>query len=958
MAMEFDAAVVPASSGAQPNDRTATLVAETTTTQSSTPQTVTVALEAGDIVHLPAGTDISHMVQVGNDLEFIQPDGTVIVIPNGAVADLTVFVGNVEIPADTVAALYQTNNIHPAEGPTGGQGGGHEFNDPGPHGIGNAFGLTPLLGPNSLSFESNDVNTLEDTDFLPVWGTNPVILLDVSEEGLGSGNPDTNPDPGVVDTTNLTVRTGSLGVTDQDNDFLTFKLSGPSSPLTSDGHLISWSEISTAGTEILLGTDSVTHQAVLELTVTNARPSDGGGNYVLQLFQAIDHPVHGQEDNLAISLGVTVTDSKSAPVPATIVLTVEDDSPVVASSEAGQNLIVNGQFNDGTFIDLSGWAGQAATGSIPGWTIDGPQLERNPPDWYVSSDPAAGGKVVDLDASPGDVKITQTVTGLTDGEHYVLTFDASKPLGFDAKMNVIWNGNIVGVIDPTATSFSHYSFDLEANGSTGTLSFSEVGAPDNGGTFLANVELRDAGSFVDEDGLLNGIPGGPGDVPGASTVATEALNIKWGADNFDTSDVNGIQDGANSVGGLTGRALYFTDDTVTASFGSTAVTLQSAGETVHYELLANGTELVGYTGTFDASNQSNWVFTATLSDDGTGSYSFTLLKPLDHPVTNTEDNLALSFNITARDSDGDTAATGFTVSVNDDSPTVTASIANLADGLDFGSFTPNGNAWGQGSGTATGTNGGWTIAGSGTGNDGSGTIQLERVGDGYDAMHSSTHGYMVDLDASPHDVEISQKITGLSAGEQTVLHFEAGVPVGGTGTLEVWFGGQLIQTINPTHAMTGYSITLTGGSGDGKDILEFREVGAPDNVGTYLANVSVGGIIIDETPGIQGDSSEVAALSIFNSVVNPGSEMPAQYAQGSSPAVAVDAKYGADGPAASNALVYALSVTNGADSGLQTTDGHEIYLYNENGLVVGRYESDGSAGITTGDKAAFAFQLD
>src|SRR6185312_16624258 len=160
MAMELDASGLSGSNGAQPTDRTVTLVAGTTTTaQSSAPHTVTIALEAGDIVHLPAGTDISHMVQVGNDLEFIQPDGTVIVIPNGAVADLTVFVGNVEIPADTVAALYQTNNIHPAEGPTGGQGSGHEFNDPGPHGIGNAFGLTPLLGPNSLSFESNDVNT-------------------------------------------------------------------------------------------------------------------------------------------------------------------------------------------------------------------------------------------------------------------------------------------------------------------------------------------------------------------------------------------------------------------------------------------------------------------------------------------------------------------------------------------------------------------------------------------------------------------------------------------------------------------------------------------------------------------------------------------------------------------------------------------------------------------------------
>src|SRR6185437_1634050 len=170
----------------QPNDRTATLVAETTTTQSSTPQTVTVALEAGDIVHLPAGTDISHMVQVGNDLEFIQPDGTVIVIPNGAVADLTVFVGNVEIPADTVAALYQTNNIHPAEGGNNNNQHAHGNFSHDAGGIGNAFGLTPLLGPNFLNFASNGPNTLEDSNLAPAF--DGALSVTLSESALPGAN--------------------------------------------------------------------------------------------------------------------------------------------------------------------------------------------------------------------------------------------------------------------------------------------------------------------------------------------------------------------------------------------------------------------------------------------------------------------------------------------------------------------------------------------------------------------------------------------------------------------------------------------------------------------------------------------------------------------------------------------------------------------------------------------------
>src|SRR5690242_12055175 len=105
MAMELDATGLCPAAGANAADQPVTLVAEATpgTPPGSTPQTTTIALDAsGNTVHLPVGTDTSHPVQVGNDLEFIQPDGSIILIPNGAVAGLVIFVGDIEIPADAV----------------------------------------------------------------------------------------------------------------------------------------------------------------------------------------------------------------------------------------------------------------------------------------------------------------------------------------------------------------------------------------------------------------------------------------------------------------------------------------------------------------------------------------------------------------------------------------------------------------------------------------------------------------------------------------------------------------------------------------------------------------------------------------------------------------------------------------------------------------------------------------
>ena len=173
-------------------------------------------------------------------------------------------------------------------------------------------------------------------------------------------------------------------------------------------------------------------------------------------------------------------------------------------------------------------------------------------------------------------------------------------------------------------------------------------------------------------------------------------------------------------------------------------------------------------------------------DHTTGATTVEQYLSLRHPIDTDPNDLvflkdgSLSVQVTITDGDGDQASKSADVSHHisfaDDGPTLTVTSPGVINGLDFGNFTLNNNEWGTGSGVATGTNGGWTIANSDDGQGGSGAVQLERVGDGYEGMHSSTNGFMVDLDASPHDVKISQTVTGLADGQTYDLRFEAGAP--------------------------------------------------------------------------------------------------------------------------------------------------------------------------------------
>ena len=316
------------------------------------------------------------------------------------------------------------------------------------------------------------------------------------------------------------------------------------------------------------------------------------------------------------------------------------------------------------------------------------------------------------------------------------------------------------------------------------------------------------------------------------------------------------------------------------------------------------------------------------------------------------------------DGDRDTASVdiGGQIRFRDDAPVLTLSHPqSVANGLLLDGFVLNGNQWGNGSGVATGSAAGWTI----TAVDPANAPNLEKVGDGYRGADSPTDSVMVDLEASPGNIQISQTIAGLEEGQVYQLSFEIGKAsdsAADSAKVEVFWNGTSIGIFTPSAGlMQTISLSLTAGE---TNTIAFREVGvAGDNSGTYLANVRLSNqIVMDETPGYDSGSSETgdAAVSALFAGLNAGVDpnMAAQFGQSAGSVVAASVDFGADGPATTGSLTYALNVANGTPSGLKTTEGRDIVLFQlEDGRVIGTYSTNGSA-PTAASKVAIAFTVD
>jgi hypothetical protein len=118
-------------------------------------------------------------------------------------------------------------------------------------------------------------------------------------------------------------------------------------------------------------------------------------------------------------------------------------------------------------------------------------------------------------------------------------------------------------------------------------------------------------------------------------------------------------------------------------------------------------------------------------------------------------------------------------------------------------------------------------------------LRAEITHSGYQGVTAADGNYMLDLEASPGNIMLGQQVRGAITGQTYTLTFNAADPRNNNG-VEVYWGGDLIKTVNPTGTnMQSYSVQFQGGAGDGSNMLMIGGTGPRDNVGAYIDNIEV-----------------------------------------------------------------------------------------------------------------------
>ncbi|UTW07431.1 retention module-containing protein [Pseudomonas benzenivorans] len=242
--------------------------------------------------------------------------------------------------------------------------------------------------------------------------------------------------------------------------------------------------------------------------------------------------------------------------------------------------------------------------------------------------------------------IDVTNGGVVQGQYGILTVDAAGNWTYTLTANTLdhSNPNATGAADQVGESFQVRVFDLDGDVSP-TVSLDVLVNDD--GPSLAEGEGAVVLTFVDEDEVTGGVSDGDG----VTNVASGAVGALHALVNFGA-------DGPGSFGLSVSPA---------ALSSLSAQGLTSGGTALSYSVAGN---------LLTASAGATTVFTLQVNSDG--SYTFTLVGPLDHPVADGNDDELLSLPIdfsallTATDGDGDSVGAfnsgSFVVNVEDDVP--------------------------------------------------------------------------------------------------------------------------------------------------------------------------------------------------------------------------------------------------------------------------------------------------
>ncbi|MET3898966.1 T1SS-143 domain-containing protein [Devosia sp. UYZn731] len=344
------------------------------------------------------------------------------------------------------------------------------------------------------------------------------------------------------------------------------------------------------------------------------------GSYTFKLLGTLDHPVAASgannEDVLSLKFNFTARDGDGDQGVGNFVVRVIDDSPVIGpvaqlsvselTSDSVQNAFLT-QMPANVSLNIQWGADGAKTDGLVFTNTSGAVNGLTSNGTQIAY--TVAGNV--LTASAGAREVF-TVTLNSDGTYsFVLKDNIDHALGSNTK----------------ELSFGFTATDGDGDTATGTFKVNVIDSvPTIGATETETVSEQNLPFFF--DGLF---PDGSD-----SLVQPGKLNIDWNADDNNSGTAN--------------RSVVFADLVAPAD-------LTSDGKAIVYTYNTAHTMLTAAAG-------GETVFTVSLSDTGTGTYTFSLYGNIDHAVGT--DTKALDFGFVAKDADGDTASSSFTVNVLDD----------------------------------------------------------------------------------------------------------------------------------------------------------------------------------------------------------------------------------------------------------------------------------------------------
>ncbi|EDQ02608.1 retention module-containing protein [Shewanella benthica] len=618
----------------------------------------------------------------------------------------------------------------------------------------------------------------------------------------------------------------------------TFTIAGDNTVHTADGSDIDISGVGTfslSSTGVYTFTPAANYNGnvpVITYTLTDGSGTDDTSTLTLTVTPVNDD---FSDDNESRTIA-----EDSAQITGNVIDGSSVDGPLTVTTFtiAGDNTVHTA---DGSDIDISG-VGTFSLSSTGVYTF-------TPAANYNGNVPVITYTLTDGSGTDDTSTLTLTVTPVNDdfsddNESRTIAEDSAQITG-----NVIDGSSVDGPLTVTTFTIAGDNTVHTADGSdidisgVGTFSLSSTGvytftpaANYNGNVPVITYTLTD-GSGTDDTSTLTITVTPENDTPSITSTTRARVSEEGLADGL--VDDTGNSDDTNFVTASGTISIEDVDgDALTVALSGPAApadpadALTSGGETVQWSWDATTNTLTGYTGS-QTDNSYLAVMTVVLtapanSTSGDWTYDVTLLAPVDHLDTSSEDDLSLSFGITVSDGNGGSTQGSFTVTIEDDAPEITDSVAEVVTSIDIpDSLIGEFSLTGSGNSDSLDFDG-FTITALGFTSSTDSTL----IGA---SINQSGSGIGVISDGSPYhpidnEVDFHEFADGTGASEEIIITLDAGTVAYGVNIIFAnMFGGELevgvVEFYRDGQLIATQTFSSNAADGDYAEVFEVLEGG-------------------------------------------------------------------------------------------------------------------------------------